>query len=125
MSKIYSKYLELKAISPNKMYLFKSGKFYIFVGEDCDKINDYVVLKKVKFSNETEKCGFPENVLNDYMRVFKNHQLDIEIIDDYTLSKTDSLEKYIESIDINKITPIEALEHLARIKEMVNSGKRN
>ena len=46
MSKIICKYLELKKQNPKKLYLFKSGKFYIFVGEDCDFINEYVVLKK-------------------------------------------------------------------------------
>lgn len=37
VSKIYAKYLELKEKNPNKLYLFKSGKFYIFIADDCDK----------------------------------------------------------------------------------------
>ncbi len=122
MSKIYSKYLELKSNNPNKMYLFKSGKFYIFLGEDCENINNYVVLKKVRFSNETLKCGFPENVLNDYIRVFNNHKLDIEIVNDYNMLDDNTLIKYIKNIDINKITPVQALDYLSKIKEMVNNG---
>ena len=70
LSVIYQKYLQLKKEDANKLYLFKSGKFYIFVGEDCDTINDYVVLKKVKFSSESYKCGFPADVLDNYIRVF-------------------------------------------------------
>ncbi len=125
MSKIYDKYLELKAIDNDKMYLFKSGKFYIFVSEDCDKINNYVVLKKVKLSNEIQKCGFPENVLDEYLRVFKNHNLNIEIIKDFTLlNKKETLEDFILNIDINTITPIEALELLNRIKEIAKDEKR-
>ena len=58
MSKIYNEYLKLKAQNADKLYLFKSGKFYIFVGEDCDTINNYVVLKKTNFSQESQKCGF-------------------------------------------------------------------
>mgnify|MGYP000852632224 CR=1 FL=1 len=81
MSKIYNEYLRLKESNSDKLYLFKSGNFYIFVGEDCDFINNYIVLKKAKFSNESEKCGFPINSLEQYLRVFSNHKLYIEIIE--------------------------------------------
>ena len=43
MSKIYNEYLRLKKDDSNKLYLFKSGKFYIFLGEDCDLINECLV----------------------------------------------------------------------------------
>lgn len=125
MSKIYLKYLELKQNNPNKLYLFKSGKFYIFVGDDCDIINNYVVLKKTKFSNESDKCGFPENVLNDYLRVFKNHNLDIEVINDVSLNKDNLLYNYIENIDINTITPLESLNYLKKIKELINNEEQS
>ena len=118
MSKIYEKYLELKHQDSTKLYLFKSGKFYIFVGEDCDKINNYLVLKKANFSNESQKCGFPENVLEDYLRVFKNLKLNVEVIENITI-KEDSLKEYIKKIDINNITPLEALNHIAKLKEML------
>ncbi len=125
MSKIYLKYLELKQNNPNKLYLFKSGKFYIFVGDDCDIINNYVVLKKTKFSNESDKCGFPENVLNDYLRVFKNHNLDIAVINDVSLNKDNLLYNYIENIDINTITPLESLNYLKKIKELINNEEQS
>ena len=125
MSKIFNKYVELKKQNPEKMYLFKSGKFYIFLADDCEKINQYVVLKKTNFSKECQKCGFPENVLDDYLRVFQNHHLEIEIIQDFTLKDTNNLYNYIESLDINKISPIEAFEHLVRIKEIAENEKRS
>ena len=125
MSKIYNEYLRLKAEDSNKLYLFKSGKFYIFVGDDCDIINNYVVLKKTKFSNESDKCGFPENVLNDYLRVFKNHNLDIEVINDVSLNKDNLLYNYIENIDINTITPLESLNYLKKIKELINNEEQS
>lgn len=122
MSKIYAKYLELKEKNPNKLYLFKSGKFYIFIADDCDKINEYVVLKKVKFTNETYKCGFPENVLDDYLRVFSNHKLDIELVENTDVSEN-TIYEIIKKTDINKITPIEALEILEKLKELINNEK--
>lgn len=125
MSKIYSKYLELKQKDSNKLYLFKSGKFYIFIGEDCDTINNYIVLKKVKFCNETQKCGFPEHVLDDYLRVFQNHHLNIEIVTDFSLLNNDSLYSYIENINIDETTPLDALIHLSKIKELANHVKNS
>ncbi len=119
MSKIYSKYLELKEKNPKKLYLFESGKFYIFVGEDVDIINEYVVLKKTKFSKETDKCGFPKEVLNDYLRVFKNHNLLIEIVNSEVINEIDNLKEFFINIDLNKITPLEALNYLKQVKEIV------
>ncbi len=124
MSKIYNKYLELKNEDKNKLYLFKSGKFYIFLGDDCDFINEYVVLKKVKFSNETYKCGFPENVLDQYLKVFKNQNLDVVLVNEMDSYKS-NVNKFIDDIDINNITPLEALEKLNILKEMVKNEERN
>ncbi len=124
MSKIYDKYLELKNEDSTKLYLFRSGKFYIFLGDDVDFINEYVVLKKVKFSNETYKCGFPDAVLDQYLKVFKNHNLDVVVVENYDLKKdNNNLYDFIKSIDINNITPIDALNKLSIIKEMVSNGK--
>lgn len=122
MSKIYAKYLELKEKDKEKLYLFKSGKFYIFITDDCDAINDYVVLKKVKFTNEVYKCGFPENVLEDYLRVFKNHNLNIELVDNTNLNNN-SIYDIIKNTDINKITPLEALKILENLKEIIQNEK--
>lgn len=122
MSKIYAKYLELKEKDKEKLYLFKSGKFYSFIADDCDAINDYVVLKKVKFTNEVYKCGFPENVLEDYLRVFKNHNLNIELVDNTNLNNN-SIYDIIKNTDINKITPLEALKILENLKEIIQNEK--
>ena len=37
MSKLYKKFLELKRSNNNKVYLFKSGIFYIALAEDAEK----------------------------------------------------------------------------------------
>lgn len=117
MSKIYNQYLELKSNDKNSLYLFKNGNFYIFLADDCDFINEYVVLKKTKFSKECYKCGFPINSLDDYLKVFNNHKLNIKIVNEND-NKGD-LVKYIENININNITPLEALNYLQKIKELL------
>lgn len=116
MSKMYDEYLRLKEIDSRKLYLFKCGNFYIFIGEDCDYINDYVVLKKVKFTNEVYKCGFPVNSFEDYMRVFNNHSLNIEVIEEIKNDEKNIMD-IIDKIDINNITPIQALIKLKELKE--------
>ena len=40
MSKLYEKFLELKKANNNKIYLFKSGIFYIGLSEDAKVISE-------------------------------------------------------------------------------------
>lgn len=124
MSKIYNMYLKLKQEDDKKLYLFKCGNFYIFIDKDCDLINEYVVLKKVKFCNNCLKCGFPINSLEDYLRVFKNHKLNIQIIEEIEVLKEETIDvkqliSIISKIDINNITPIEAMIELNKIKDLI------
>lgn len=118
MGKLYEEYLKLKEENKEKLYLFKCGKFYIFLDSDCDIINEYVVLKKVPFSKNIYKCGFPSNVLENYLRVFNNHKLNVEVIENIERQEID-LEAYLKNIDINKITPLEALIKLKEMKEKI------
>jgi len=130
VSKLFDKYLILKKEDPNKLYLFRCGKFYIFLDEDCDFINDYVVLKKTPFTSEVFKCGFPDQSLEDYMRVFENLNLDVEIIENEENKRSSTIlrerkreEKIIEKIkklDINTLAPLEALKFLNEVKEELN-----
>ena len=115
MSDIYNKYCKLKKEDKDTLYLFQSGNFYIFIGDDANKINEYVVLKKTFFCKEAEKCGFPLNSLDDYLRVFKNHGLKIKIInkDDTNNNIIDIIKK----LDLDNITPIKALNILYDIKK--------
>ena len=118
MSKIYNEYLRLKKIDNNKLYLFKCGKFYIFLGDDCDLINEYLVLKKTSFCKETNKCGFPINSLEQYLKVFNNHKLNIEIIDEIENNDKDIITE-LSKIDVDKITPIEAIVILKKLKDLI------
>lgn len=132
MSKIYNKYLELKKENPDKLYLFHSGKFYIFIADDVETINQYVVLKKTRFTKEVSKCGFPDNCYDDYMRVFQNHHLDIEVVEANSIENSCSsnsnlivekyfrIEKYIKDVDINAITPLQSMEILHYILRCIH-----
>jgi DNA mismatch repair ATPase MutS len=55
----------------NNMYLFKSGNFYIFLGENAKIMSEELGLKLTKFSTLSNKCGFPVNELNKYLKFIK------------------------------------------------------
>lgn len=114
MSKLINEYRRLKKRNNKKIYLFKNGNFYIFIGDDAEYINNYMVLKKTKFSNEYLKCGFPISKIIDYKKVFKNLNLNIEIIDNINdLNPIEGL-KNINIVELNKE---EAILLLKQIKE--------
>ena len=136
MSKIYKHYLELKEKDKDTMYLFKSGMFHIFVGEDADKINNYVVLKKTDLTSQVKKCGFPNVSHDEYMRVFENHRLKIKEIDVKDIPDNDIPKKYksiifkyyrikeiLEKKPIEYLTPVESLNVLSKISELINDDK--
>lgn len=122
MSKIYDKYIELKEIDNEKMYLFRCGNFYIFLDEDASKINEYVVLKMTQFTKNVLKCGFPITSLESYLKVFQNHQLKIEVVEDNSPKsleeKMKKIIKILENTKIEKITPIESINILQKVKEI-------
>lgn len=114
--KLYDKYKELKEKDNNKIYLFRNGNFYIFLGTDADLINEYVVLKKTPFTKEIMKCGFPINSKDDYLKVFKNHRLNIEIVENI---ETENVIEKIKNINLENISPIDALNILYEIKKEI------
>lgn len=113
VSKIVREYKRLKSKNKDKLYLFKVGKFYIFIGEDVNTINNYMVLKITKFSNEYDKCGFPVERLDDYLRVFKNLKLDVEVIDE--IQDIDVI-KELKNINIDELSKEDAINLLKEIK---------
>ena len=75
----------------------------------------------MKFSSESYKCGFPADVLDNYIRVFKNHNLDVEVIDSLKTNIDDSIKEKIINLDIDSITPLQALNILKDVKEKLIS----
>ena len=106
--------MRLKRKDDKKLYLFKNGNFYIFLGDDVDYINNYMVLKKTKFSNEYDKCGFPISKIDDYKRVFKNLKLNIEVIEN--VNDSNPLE-YLKNCSIDDLNNKECKTLLKEIKE--------
>ena len=91
--------------------------FYIFIGDDCDYICKVTTLKKVKFTNDVYKCGFPLCSLSTYLNVFKEIGLKIRVIDD--VFDNSVIINRLNSVDINSITGIEALNILKELKDLV------
>lgn len=120
MSQIYDKYKELKTKNKEIMYLFRSGNFYIFLDEDADKINEYVVLKRTKFCKEAMKCGFPISSLDEYLKVFNNHGLTIKVVEQMEENSLEQAIERLNRLDLDKTTPIKALNILKELKELIN-----
>lgn len=82
MSKLYSKYLSLKKeTNSSKIYLFKSGIFYLFIDEDAKMMSPLLQLKLINLNPTVLKCGFPVNSLEKYMPLLEQTGKTIEIID--------------------------------------------
>lgn len=115
MGKVVNEYLRLKRIDKDKLYLFKVGSFYIFLGEDADYINNYMVLKKTKFSADLDKCGFPVNSIEDYLRVFRNLKLNVEVIDQVP---DENIELLFKDLNIDEISLEDARGLLKELKTL-------
>ena len=123
MSKLYLEYIKRKKEDNSKYYLFKSGIFYIFIGEDAKKISKITPLNLTNLNKEIVKCGFPENSLDKYVNIFNNLNLDIVIVNNISCDKKKSINdkviNKIKNIDINNITPVESLNILSVLKGML------
>lgn len=133
VSKLYDKYIELKKENNEKMYLFKSGLFYVFLEEDAVKISKITTLKCTQLTPKVVKCGFPQNSLERYLEIFKELNLDVEVIQLEESEKKKLSNKIrsgkiksineLKSLDLNAITPIRALELLYNIKKEVEENE--
>lgn len=118
---MYDKYLELKKSNNEFLYLFKSGKFYIFLDEDAIKINKYTTLKLIKHNKDILKCGFPDVALDKYLSIFENINLKVKVVEEIGLKKSE-LEKCLEKIsklNIDELKPIDSLNILNELKELL------
>lgn len=81
MSKLYSKYLEQKALNPNELYLFKSGIFYMALNEDANRLSDALSLKVTNITDKLYKCCFPVSKSDYYFKSLESLNIDYKIID--------------------------------------------
>ena len=132
MSKLYKSYQKLKEKNPEKIYIFKSGMFYICLEEDAKKLSETFGFKTTKLNEDTIKAGFPTSRLNYYIEQLENRKIEFEIVDeDYSKienyedymnnNKLKNIVKEIKRIDLNNISFREAYEMLAKIKQDLES----
>ena len=118
MGKISDKYYILKKNNKKKLYLFEGGLFYIFVNDDAKYISSKYGLKVTSFGYDV-KCGFPVKNLDKYLEIFKKEK--IEIVSNKSEKNTSEIIiTTLNKIDLDKITPFEALEILHKLKRTAN-----
>lgn len=81
MSKLYSKYLEQKALNPDILYLFKSGIFYMALNEDANRLSDALSLKVTNITDKLYKCCFPVSKSDYYFKTLESLNINYKIID--------------------------------------------
>lgn len=131
MSKLYNEYCKLKEKNNEKIYIFKSGMFYIFLGEDANKASEIFGFKLTKLNEHVQKCGFPVSRLEHYITMIKNRNIEFEIIDG-NYSKIENYEDYmnnnklkevvkkIRDLNLDNITFKECYEFLEKTKNDLN-----
>lgn len=134
MSKLYDIYKELKSHDNKKLYLFKSGIFYIFLAEDANIVSNSLGLKLTKFNDTIYKCGFPVSAGDKYFQLLNSLDYSFKIIDssdsvsysisEYSINGNISilLEK-INKVNTNNLSIKEAYEFIDEIKAIVSSCK--
>lgn len=99
MSKLYEKYLVLKKADAEKLYLFKSGIFYIFLDDDAKKVSPLLNLKLGNLNDSVVKCGFPVNSLSVYLKKFELLGLNV-CINDSVKSQPRASNEYLLNNDV-------------------------
>lgn len=102
MSKLQKSYINLKSKDADKIYLFKSGMFYLALADDCEKLSSVFGFKKTKLNEEIEKCGFPISRLGFYVGQLEKRKIPFQIIDD-DYSKIENYSDYMNNSKLKKI----------------------
>lgn len=132
MSKLFNEYQIRKQKNPEKLYLFKSGIFYISLNEDAKKLSELFQFKITPLNDTVTKCGFPAKRLEFYTNLLQTCCVDFEIVDpnhnkienlpDYLKdSKIKETLKTIEALDMNTISFQKAFEILKDLQENIKS----
>lgn len=90
-----------------------------FINDDAKYISEKYDLKITSFGNDT-KCGFPVKSKDKYLKLLKEEN--IEIVD--LMSENDHIKKIIKilnKIDLDNITPKEAINVLYELKGKINN----
>lgn len=115
LSKLYDLYLDKKLQNNKKLYIFRNGNFYLFLGTDAEIINKELGLKLTNFSNESKKCGFPISEFKKYTKFITLLGYEYEII----LNEVDKIIEDIINIDDNNIDGNEAINMIKNFKTIL------
>ena len=96
MSKLYDKFLKLKSENSEKIYLFKSGIFYVALNEDAKLLSDKFGFKITNLNETVTKCGFPNTRLDFYLNLFQNNNIDFKLIDS-EYGKVEKISDYLSN----------------------------
>lgn len=136
MSKLYVEYLKLKKENTEKIYLFKSGIFYIALEDDAKKLSELFEFKLTNLNESVIKCGFPQKRLEFYINKLNSLNIPFELID-LNYSKIENYSDYLNNnkikniiqsimdIDMNNITFKDCFEFLDKTKEELNKIYNN
>lgn len=121
----------LKEQDKNKIYLFKSGIFYIALGEDAEFLSNAVGFKLTPLNENVKKCGFPISRIEYYKKIFDIGNINYELIQNNPIIlNTENLRENkdlnfminkLQNIDFNNITYKQAYETL---EELSNRAKQ-
>ena len=135
MSKLFNKYKLLKTQDNSKLYLFKSGIFYLFIDEDAKIISNLFGLKLTNLNEQVKKCGFPLSQLSKYTNLFTQNNIEFQIIDE-NLNSVNLQKEYIQNsnvvyiietiqnLKLDNITPMQAFNLIKIFQErLINDRK--
>ena len=132
MSKLYDKFVRLKAANNDNVYLFKSGIFYLALNEDASKLADIFNFKVTYLNDSVTNCGFPEKRLEYYSSLLNKLNIDFEIVDSESKKNTTVVNNIADSnfntiidkllkIDFDNITFRQAFDILFDISNEAKS----
>lgn len=118
MSKLFNQYKALKEKDQDKIYLFKSGIFYVAIDNDAQFLSDKIGFKLTNLNETTKKCGFPVSRIDYYKKIFGMGNINYELIEDNQITvdlKNKDLNELIRKLtklDFDNITYKQAFEIL-------------
>lgn len=102
MSKLYDNFISLKNSNKEKLYLFKSGIFFIALNEDATKLSEIFGFKITNLNDTVTKCGFPAKRIEYYSSLLDKMNIEHELIDSNS-KKIENNSDYINNLNFNNI----------------------
>ena len=102
MGKLYDHFMNLKGSNKDKVYLFKSGIFFIALNEDATKLSEIFGFKITNLNDTVTKCGFPAKRIEYYSSLLDKMNIDFELIDSNS-KKVENSSEYISNLNFNSI----------------------